>query len=333
MNDQDPNRVPDSDDIGPLIRLAERQSEVPAARAARVRAAAREQWTKQTHRRRQRRVFWSVAAAAAMIAGVAFVIRTIPGAGRGDPAPIVAHVEQLEGRVESAGLESAAWSVVTASDSIEAATALRTVAGRLSLRLDSGHCARVDRNSEVRFLARGGLELTAGRIYIDSGRNGRESPVELHTPYGVVQEIGTQYEVQLSDAMLRLRIREGSVIFHRPDGDLTVEAGQELRVSATQDPEIVSVEAHGPHWDWVSEIVSIPDFQGRTADEFLHWLAREKGWTLAFADVDVENAARQTVLEGDLRRFSPDEALQIVTTTSRLGHTTAAGELRIALLD
>ncbi len=330
MNDQDPKRASDRDDIGTLIRLAERDSKVPTARAARVREAAREQWTQEIERRRQRRLVWSVAAAAAMIAGVAFVIRTIPGSGSGRAVPIAAQVEQLEGRVETAALGSDAWSVVAAGDTIGAATTLRTVAGRLSLRLDSGHCARLDRNSELRLLDAGDLELVAGTIYIDSGPQGRTAGVDLHTPYGIVQEIGTQYEARMSDGMLRLRLREGSVVLHRPDGDYTVGAGNELRVSSTKNPEIVPIEAYGPHWDWVSEIVSIPDFQGHTADDFLRWLAREKGWTLVFADVDVANAVRQTVLEGDLRRFSPDEALQIVATTSRLRHTTEAGVLRIS---
>ena len=147
MNDQNSNRGPNQDDIGTLIRLAKQDSKIPAARAARVRAAAREQWNNETERQRRRRLFWSVAAAAAVIAGIAFVIRSIPGAGDAGPATIVAHVEQLEGRVETAALGSVAWRTLSVGDSIDAATALRTVAGRLSLRLDSGHCARVDRGS------------------------------------------------------------------------------------------------------------------------------------------------------------------------------------------
>jgi hypothetical protein len=333
MNKQNTTRESSGNGIGKLIRLAKQDSKVPEERAARVRAAAREQWTKQTEQRRRRRVFWSVAAAAAMIAGIAFVIRSIPGTGTVGPLAFAAQVEQLEGHVETATLESNAWRTLSNGDSIDAATAVRTVAGRLSLRLDSGHCARVDQNSEVRFLERGGLELAAGRIYVDSGQDGRQSSVELHTPYGIVQEIGTQYEVQLNDGLLLLRLREGSAILHHANGDVTVNAGQELRVSATQDPEIAAIERYGPQWDWVSEIVSIPDFQGKTADEFLRWLAREKGWTLDYADGRVANAARNTVIEGDLGRFTPDEALQIVSTTSRLSLTAEAGVLRVSLLD
>ncbi len=329
MNDQDPDRAQDRDDIGTLIRLAEQDSKIPTARAARVGEAAHEQWTQEIERRRRRRRVGSVLAAAAMIAGVAFLIRAIPGSGSNGATTITAHIEQLEGRVETAALGGDAWSVVAAGDTINAVTTVRTMTGRLSLRLDSGHCVRLDRDSELRFLDEGGLELVAGTIYIDSGPQGKIAGIDLHTPYGIVQEIGTQYEARMSDGVLRLRLREGSVILRRPDGDHTVDAGNELRVSSTRDPEIVPIEAFGPRWDWVSEIAPIPDFQGRTADEFLRWLAREKGWTLAFADNDVANAARQTVLEGDLRRFSPDEALQIVTTTSRLRYTTEAGVLRV----
>lgn len=333
MNKQNTTRESSGNDIGPLIRLAKQDSKVPEARAARVRAAAREQWTKQTEQRRRRKVFWSVAAAAAVIAGAAFVIRSIPDAGSAGPVAIAAQVEQLEGHAETAALGSDEWNVLSTGDSIETAMALRTVAGRLFLRLNSGHCARVDQNSEVRFLDDGALELTAGRIYIDSSQDGRQSPVELHTPYGIVQEIGTQYEVQLNDGLLLLRLREGSAILHHANGNVTVNAGQELRVSATQDPEIAEIERYGPQWDWVSEIVSIPDFQDKTADEFLRWLAREKGWTLDYADGRVGNAARNTVIEGDLGRFTPDEALQIVATTSRLSLTAEAGVLRVSLLD
>jgi len=326
MNEQKPDR----DDIGTLIRLAKQESKIPTERAERVRAAAREKWVQETGRRRRSRVFWSVAAAAAAVAGIAFVIRSIPAPEVADPASVAAHVEHLEGSVQTAALGSDRWSTLWDGHAIPSATALRTFAGRVSLRLDSGHGARIDRDSEVRFLDSGGLELAAGRIYVDSGRDSRDSPIDLYTPYGIVEEIGTQYEAWLNEGLLRLRLREGSVTLHHPDGDLSVNAGQELLVSATQEPAIASVEPYGPHWDWVSEIGTIPDFRGRTADEFLRWLAREKGWELEFADVTVEEAARLIVLEGDLTPYSPDEALQIVATTSRLHRTTEAGVLRVS---
>jgi ferric-dicitrate binding protein FerR (iron transport regulator) len=330
MNEQDTDRAPNRDDVGELIRLAKRDSKISSARTERVRAAARKQWAEEVDRPRRGKIFWSVAAAAAVVAGIAFTIRSIPVTGDPGPIAIAAQVEQLEGHVETSALDGGAWNGLTSGDPIRAATALRTGTGRLSLRLNSGHGARVDRGSEVRFLMDGGVELASGRIYIDSGRNGEDSPLDLRTPFGALQEIGTQYEVLLNDDGLRLRIREGSVILHRPDNDLTINAGQELRVSSTRGTEMATIDTYGEAWSWVSEIAAIPNFQGRTTEEFLRWIAREKGWTLVFDNIDVANAAHETVLEGDLGRFTPDEALQIVATTSRLQHAYKDGVLTVS---
>jgi hypothetical protein len=113
-------------------------------------------------------------------------------------------------------------------------------------------------------------------------------------------------------------------------GDHAVAAGNELRVSSTNEPEVVPIEVFGESWGWASEIAPVPGFQGRTAAEFLNWVAREKGWTLVFSDVSVAGAAQETVLQGDLGGFSPDQALQVVATTSRLRYTAEAGVLQVS---
>ncbi len=331
MSDQDSNNTPQRDDVGRLVQLAGRVSDVPAERAARVRAATRVHWKREVGKRRRQRVFWSVAAAAAAIAGIALVLRSIPGEENVPAARTVAHVEHVEGPVRTAGLDRRGWSTLWGGAPLEAATVLRTETGRVSLRLETGHYARIDRDSEVRLLDAGGLELAAGRIYLDSGPQGRATPIDLVTPYGTVREIGTQYEAQLVDSILRLRLREGSVALSRQGGDLTVDTGEELLVAPDGEPTISLIDSYGPHWDWVTELVSMPDFRGRAADDFLRWLARERGWDLEYADAAAETAARGAVLEGDLARYTPTEALEIVTATSRLTPLLEAGVLRVAV--
>jgi len=57
------------------------------------------------------------------------------------------------------------------------------------------------------------------------------------------------------------------------------------------------------------------DLEGRSAKGFLEWVARERGWVLAFTDEDVARAAEDTMLSGVLGRLTLDEALDAVQET------------------
>jgi len=85
--------------------------------------------------------------------------------------------------------------------------------GRFALRLGSGHSVRLDRSTRVRLLGQELLALDRGTVYVDSGFGASvRDGLVVRTPLGVVQEIGTQFEVRLeTDDTARIRLREGAV--------------------------------------------------------------------------------------------------------------------------
>jgi hypothetical protein len=72
------------------------------------------------------------------------------------------------------------------------------------------------------------------------------------------------------------------------------------------------------------------DLEGRSAREFLDWVARERGWGLSFSDETVARSAEEIVLGGTVERLTLDEALDAVLPTCRMTYRVEAGVLWIA---
>ena len=73
------------------------------------------------------------------------------------------------------------------------------------------------------------------------------------------------------------------------------------------------------------------DLQGRTAREFLDWVARERGWTLVFADAEVARSAEEIVLGGTVEALTLDQALDAVLPTCRMVYEVMDGVLRVEI--
>ncbi len=146
----------------------------------------------------------------------------------------------------------------------------------------------------------------------------------------MVREIGTQFEVRLSDETVRVRLREGTVVVHRGEESHELHAGAELEVSVDGSVVRRPVSLHADAWDWATSIAPMPDLEGLTAREFLDWVARERAWTLAFTDEGVARSAEEIVLGGSAARLTLDEALDAVLPTCGLTYRVADGVLVVA---
>jgi ferric-dicitrate binding protein FerR (iron transport regulator) len=276
------------DDVASLIRLAGRRPAVPEDVAARVRAAAHEQWRSGLRRRARARSLWTagaLAAAASIVLAIAWSV--LRG---GSPVQV----------------ESLAGPVSVGSREIETGEG-----GRVALRLASGHSVRLDGSSKIRILGRAALALDRGAIYVDSGARASE-PLRLETPLGEVRETGTQYEVRLAADSLRIRVREGSVTLEAEDGHHTVGALTELEIDRRGS---VTTRA-------------IPrSVEGLTARAFLDRIARGGGWTLEFESEEAARIAAETRIQGDVSGMTPEEALEAVLPTCGLTHRIEDGRL------
>ena len=321
--------APGTDPIAELVRLAGARPAVPRERALRVEAAVREAWAEAAGLRQRRRVAgWvaaaSLAAALALALGLGFWQRAAP------PAPDVATVERVSGRVSGGAElgEREEGGPLIAGAAVAAGASVATADdGRAALRLLDGPSLRLDVDTRLTLLAPDRVRLTAGAVYVDS-QGGR--PVTVETPWGEVEERGTQFEVRLLQARLageavRVRVREGAVELAAEDRSWQAGAGGELLLTAGGELTRGVVPFHGHAWQWVQEIAPTFEIEGRTLGEFLAWVARETGWQVRWSESAAAPRALANVLHGSVDGLPPEQALAAVLPTCGLAHRLDGG--------
>ena len=254
----------------------------------------------------------------------------------------VATVEQLEGSgARKSGQRASTATQLGPSDTLHAGDQIETGAtGRVSLRLSRGVSLRFDRGSRARLVSASAIELGAGAVYVDSGPQAPElksqsrSAVEVHTSFGIVTDIGTQFEIRLNDSSLRVRVRSGVVEVRRTARaeDVSARSGTEL----TLGPAGVTSRAvvpYGPDWAWAASIGPAFETAGRPLDAFLQHLCREQGWTLVYANPKLARDASGMILHGSTAGLQPSDALAVALATTGLTHRLRDGELLVARIE
>lgn len=322
-------------DVATLLRLAGRRPPVPAERLERAKAVAHTTWRREVRNRSWKRYLWT---AGAFAAAASFALAMIFGVGDSKPVPPPgAHfpitVESLTGPVwlRDGTQDLRALNI---DDDIPPGCELITAdAGRLAIRLTSGHSIRLDRSTQVRLLDPGSLALDRGAIYVDSASDiANSSSLIVQTRFGVVQEIGTQFEVRLERDAIRVRLREGRVVLKHDAQTHEVGVGRELELRPNGSTTSREVSTYGAEWEWVAGITPMLDLESRTARTFLDWVARERGWRLVFSDETVARSAEEVVLVGNIDRMTLDQALDAVLPSCRMAYRVAGGVLMVDAL-
>lgn len=325
MTDERERSGENRDGIARLIRLAGRREPVPEERTRRVKTNVRRHWQAEL-RRRSRARFRRTAVILATAATI--VIAALIGVQRYGPDRTSDATMTVESVAGSAWMQE---EPLAAGTEILAGSPVRTGNdGRLAVRLESGHSVRLDGGSLLTMVEPGVLQLEQGAVYVDSGTgNSDPEPLVVRTEAGSIRETGTQYEIRLLDESLRIRVREGSVVLTDQQGEHAVETASQLERLADGTISRGPILLHGPEWDWVAGITPMIDFRGRTADAFLEWIARERGWTLTYADLEVARAAAGTELGGSAGEIGIDQALDAVLPACRLAYRLEGGTLLI----
>jgi len=206
---------PDETPIRDLLVLAGRRPEPAPFRTARVRAAVEAEWRRSMPRRSR----WRLRTLAAAVLGVALALWSrspAPPPARPPAAPSLATIARINGAVQTSAAGSA-FQLAAAGAHLGAGTIVDAAAGRVLLTFGSGHSVRLDRGARIVLEAAHRLQLTRGRLYVDSGE-GRPSGdgLSIVTASGLVREIGTQFEVDAAEAFVQVRVREGRVLVDRP---------------------------------------------------------------------------------------------------------------------
>jgi ferric-dicitrate binding protein FerR (iron transport regulator) len=312
-----------------LLRISGARPAMPAFREARVRATVHSRWQRATRRRivRTRVLIASLSLASATALAVIVGRMSAPDEARITIGDIVATVEQIDGsprRVQSAADGSIAKDVA-ARDPVRTGEWIETdVRARVALRFVDGTSVRLDAGSRVRPVSAGVIELSAGAVYVDTGReSGR---FEVRTPVATARDVGTQFELRLIDRAVRLRVRTGVVELRDGARSVAGRGGTEVTFS---DSGAVSrsIAAHGPEWTWTAAISPVLNIEGVALASFLESMSREHGWRLVYSEPSLAHEAAGIVLHGSVEGLSPRDALDVTLRTSDLKYRLGDGEL------
>ena len=315
-----------------ILRLAGTAPAPSVDRAARVRDAVHREWQAARRRRMRQRVAWSVGAlalAASLFVAVR-VTRTpapIPAAPAGG---VLATGVRVQGRpvvvTASAGSSPAFLGVNT---QIRAGHLIETdQASRAVLQTTDASVIRIDRDSRLRFSSPGVIELMAGAAYIETAAGSHG--FEVRTALGIVRDVGTRFEVRVTDSSLRLRVRSGAAEIRRNDMVTSASAGTETTVTST-GVSTSHVAAYGAAWAWTAGLAPPYAIEGRTLRDFLEHTAAEEGWTLQYSTATIAKLADTTILHGSVDTLPPEDAVSVALATSGLQYRLRDGVLLIAM--
>jgi ferric-dicitrate binding protein FerR (iron transport regulator) len=299
-----------------LLRAAGPRVAVSSERAARVRWAVRGAWRAHNRRRAVRRRLLVASAlvgvAALLVVGVQVALPDRSVAPLGAPAAIV---EAIDGSVS--GLER--------TDAVQVGQWIETgQEGRVALRIEGDTSVRIDVDSRLRLMSSSVIELAAGAVYLDTGRE--DGSVEIRTALGTARDVGTQFEVRLADHSLRLRVRTGVVELSDRTRSISGRAGTEITLTAT-DAVMRPIAPNSPEWAWVARVSPPLQMDGVSLAAFLARVAREQGWSVEYDDAALAREAEMIVLHGSASDLAPHEAAEVAITTSGLRYRLEQGTL------
>jgi hypothetical protein len=311
-----------------LLRLGGMRPDVPAEREGRIKRAFLDEVRATSRARAARRRTATIAATLSIAAAASVAIWL--GVTREAERPAlgaIATVERLEGDpVLQKG--SAAPARLALGDTLQVGDRITSgAASRVGLRLPNGTSVRVDRGSRARLVSVNRVALDAGALYVDSGPDAQA--LEITTSFGLVRDIGTQFEIRLDDSSLRVRVRSGVIEVHRGIEVSSARPGTELIVTS----EVVTnrpVAPYGRQWEWAASLGPEFDIEGRSLSAFLEYLCREQGWTLVYADSRLALEASGIMLRGSAKGLQPSDALAAVLPTTGLTYRVKDGELAVA---
>jgi hypothetical protein len=326
------NREDDPDAVVRELLRQPRPADVDAAREARVRAAVHTAWKDGAGSTRNWKNIIALAAAAVVVVAIGLTLvnrlrdRTIPQAA----SPIASTlfftnevVFQHDGQPRAG----------RAGEPLTPGTRIMTRGGHAAIVLPNRVELRLDSNTDITLDTQRSMSLAGGAVYLDSShRTGSPETVAIVARGTVIRDIGTRYEVRMSDDELRVRVRDGRVEVLSGVGMREADSGGQLTVTSSA---IVAsrTPTSGADWDWIVRATRPPQLEGRPLPEFLAWAEREGGRPIRFADPALEKANAATIVYGAIEQLTVDEALDVVLPSCGLARRNDADAITIVAAD
>jgi hypothetical protein len=314
-----------------MLRVAGPRAAPPDHRLARVRTQVHAHWDASVRRTsgRRRVAIWTgmLAAAAALVIIVSRVGEDSAPAPASAAAAWVATITGPQGAIHRATSAGSARPLAV-DDTVLVGESIETGdVSRVAFRFADGTSVRLDVSSRATFAGPRVVELARGAVYVDTGASGAR--LEIRTPLGTARDIGTQFEVRLVEAKLRLRVRTGAVELSDRRRSVTGHAGTEIFLSAAE-AESRPIAPHGPEWEWTVAVSPPIDIEGLPLSTYLDRLAREQGWTVDYIDSALAREAKGIILHGSVAGLAPPDALDVTIGTSGLAYDLDNGRLVVS---
>lgn len=287
-----------------------------------VREAVHAEWRELTARRRTRRRISQYAIAATVLLGAFLAFNSFR-------TPVidivqVATIEKSVGPVYLLGEQAELRETGDLSNVMAGQTIVTGDNAGLALAWGHGGSIRVDEHTRIQFMDDQAIFLESGRVYFDSqssalvaGITAGDSPeFTLRTEHGTVQHVGTQFMTEVEANAIVVSVREGEVAVSGTRYDFDASAGQQVTLTGTQQPSVLSIGSYGAAWDWIGRSMPPVDVHGQTLHDFLTWVCREMGLELRF-EGRAEAIADIAVLKGTINT-EPAEALRLRLATAAL---------------
>ena len=325
MEHEPQDRKNGPDIVASLIRAAGRRAEPPDDAYQQVLTAATAAFRGKIAKRRGRT--WMLLAGAAGVAALAIAFLLQWNATSAQPQ--VARVARVIGAAELAA--DGGWKPMTESGGtlLEGAS-LRTLAGgSVALALDGGASLRLAAATEVQMDGPRRVLLRSGTLYLDNAGSAGTG-YRIETPAGTAHDVGTQFELRVTDGVLRLRVREGRVEIDRAGEIVNGSAGEQLDIDVLGSVSRSTIAATDTAWQWVETIAPAPDIDGQPASVLLTWVARETGRRLHYESAAVETRAAAVILHGNIRHLAPLAALDVMLATTDLEYALIGDRMEIS---
>jgi ferric-dicitrate binding protein FerR (iron transport regulator) len=194
-----------------------------------------------------------------------------------------------------------------------------TARGPVLVTLMSGGTLRIAAGSTLAVTGAAELSLERGLIYLDiPPRTLAANPFRVTTSAGVIEHVGTEFEIKSDDQTVRVRVREGRIRFLGAGGAVVADAGTELLAVPGKTLLRRSIATYGGDWIWTASLAPTYEIEGRPLIGFLTWVSRELGRPLDFADANARQIAGRTILHGSIHNQAPIDAMSNVLATTSL---------------
>lgn len=303
------------DIVESLIRSAGRRAQPPEEAYRQVLAAATATLRERTARRSERQWLLWAGAAAVLVLAISLMLQWTPPSAHRDE---IARVVRVIGSAERATGD--VWQPLGETQApLTSGMQLRTLAGgRAALMLAGGTSLRLSAETEVTLDAPDRLYVRRGMVYVDSGEHANAPGIEIVTPAGTARDLGTQFELEVAGAALRLRVREGSVSIDRGGQPLTGAAGEQIVIDGLGGVSRSAIAPDAPDWQWAESVAPTPEADGKSAAALIAWVARETGRRLRYESPLLEQRAATVILHGNIRHLAPLAALDAMLATTDL---------------